>query len=113
MAYSQTVGMRQAGLDDATAIHPSYGSTMPSSSVRTFTDAANYGAAIRAGHFDVMVVGRGAYRAKLVRIDLHHLWMQRFSENLPRIARAATSPARAIVSFPIGLRRRNNGAAGN
>lgn len=73
---------------------------MPSSSVHKFTEAADYAARIRAGHIDMMAIGRGAFHAKLVQIDLHSLWMQRFSETLPRIARAATSPARAIILFP-------------
>jgi len=73
---------------------------MPSSSVHTFDDVSEYAATIRAGQFEIVTLDRGVFAAKLVRIDLHRLWMQRFSDNLPRIARAAVSPARAIISFP-------------
>jgi len=73
---------------------------MPSSAVHTFDDPSEYSAAIRAVQAEITTIGRGAFSAKLVRIDLHNLWMQRFSEALPRVARAATSPARTIISFP-------------
>jgi len=73
---------------------------MPSSSVRTFTDPAEFGAAIRAGQIEVTTTGRGVFSGKIIRMDLHRLWMQRFSDNLPRVARIASSPARAIISFP-------------
>jgi hypothetical protein len=65
---------------------------MPSSAVRTFRDADDYAATIRAGTVKLTVTGRGEFNAKLTRIDLHRLWMQRFclwmqrfSDNLPRV----------------------------
>jgi AraC-like DNA-binding protein len=73
---------------------------LPSSSVRTFTDPAELGAAIRAAKIEVTTTGRGVFSGKIIRIDLHRLWMQRIFDNLPRVARAAASPARAIISFP-------------
>jgi hypothetical protein len=63
---------------------------MPSSAVRTFSEADEYAAAIRATRAELTVTGRGDFVAKLIRIDLHHLWMQRFSENVPRILSAAS-----------------------
>lgn len=72
---------------------------MPASAVRVFDDIDEYTASIRAGQYEAVIAGRGSFEAKLVRIDLHRLWMQRFTENLPHIARAATSPSRAIVMF--------------
>lgn len=59
---------------------------MPSGAVQTFSDADQYAAAIRGGAVEFTVTGRGDFNAKLVRIDLHRLWIQRFSESLPRIA---------------------------
>jgi hypothetical protein len=59
---------------------------MPSSAVHTFTDPDDYAAAIRQGTVKLTVTGRGRLTAKLVRIDLGRLWMQRCSENLPRIS---------------------------
>ena len=58
---------------------------MPSSAVRTFTDLDDYAAAIRGGNVELTATGRGGFNAKLTRIDLHRLWMQRYSESLPRI----------------------------
>ncbi len=45
------------------------------------------------------VTGRGQFTAKLTRIDLHRLWMQRFSDNLPRVGHSAAVTGRAIISF--------------
>ena len=59
---------------------------MPSSAVRTFTDPDDYTAAIRGTSAELTLIGRGRFNAKLTRIDLHRLWMHRFSDNLPRIA---------------------------
>ncbi len=72
---------------------------MPSSAVREFTDSDDYAAAIRATRVEMTVTGRGHFAAKLVRIDLHRLWLQRFSEKLPRIGHSANIPGRAIISF--------------
>ena len=72
---------------------------MPSSAVRTFTDPDDYAAAIRGTRAELTVTGRGHFAAKLIRIDLHRLWMQRFSDNLPRIAHSAAMTGRAIISF--------------
>ena len=72
---------------------------MPSSAVRTFSDADEYAAAIRGGIVELTVKERGDFNAKLTRVDLHRLWMQRFSENLPRVVHAANTPGRAGVHF--------------
>ena len=58
---------------------------MPSSAVRTFADPDDYAASVRGGCVDLTVTKRGNFHAKLTRIDLHRLWMQRFSESLPRV----------------------------
>ena len=73
---------------------------MPSSSVRTFDDPTEYGAAVRASNTELFVLGRGQFSAKLTRIDLHRVWMQSFSDTLPRIARARPVPTRVFISFP-------------
>ena len=72
---------------------------MPSSAVQTFTDPDDYSAAIRATRAELTVTGRGHFAAKITRIDLHRLWMQRFSDNLPRVAHSAAMTGRAIISF--------------
>ena len=72
---------------------------MPSSTVRTFTDPDDYTAAIRATKAEMTVTGRGDFIAKLIRIDLHRLWMQRFFDNLPRVAHSAPGTGRVMISF--------------
>lgn len=72
---------------------------MPSSAVRTFTDPDDYATAIRATRAEMTVIGRGQFAAKLTRIDLHRLWMQRFSDNLPRVGHSAALTGRAIITF--------------
>jgi hypothetical protein len=72
---------------------------MPSSSVRSFTDPDEYAAAIRQGTHELTVTQRGTFAAKLARVDLHRLWMQRFSENLPRISHVDGWGGRSIIAF--------------
>lgn len=72
---------------------------MPSSSVRTFSDADEYAAEIRGSAHRFTVTQRGTYRAKLTRVQLHSLWMQRFSDNLPRVAHLDITTDRSVVSF--------------
>jgi AraC-like DNA-binding protein len=43
------------------------------------------------------ITGRGELDAKIIRIDLHRLWMQRFSENLPRVAHSGEMGRAAIL----------------
>src|SRR5271165_2141304 len=72
---------------------------MPSSAVRTFTDSDDYTSAIRNTRAELTVIGRGHFTASVTRIDLHRLWMQRFSDNLPRVAHSAAGTGRAVISF--------------
>jgi AraC-like DNA-binding protein len=71
---------------------------MPSSAVRNFTDPDDYAASIRNTTMEMTITGRGQFAARLIRINLHRLWMQRFSDNLPRIAHAA-DVGRASITF--------------
>jgi len=73
---------------------------MPSSAVRAFTDPDEYAAAIRQGVSEMTVTGRGVFRAEIVRIDLHQLWMQRFTENMSRIRHTTGLGGRAVIAFP-------------
>jgi AraC-like DNA-binding protein len=72
---------------------------MPSSAVRAFTDPDDYAETMRATRAELTVTERGRFTAKLIRIDLHRLWMQRFSDNLPWVAHSATMSGRAIITF--------------
>ena len=49
--------------------------------------------------FDGVVTGRGDFRVKATRIDLHPLWMHRFDEGLPRIMRITPSGKRSVILF--------------
>jgi AraC-like DNA-binding protein len=75
---------------------------MPSSAVSTFTDPDDYAAAISASTAEVTATARGRFGAKITVIRLHWLWMQRFSDNLPRILHSAIAPGRAVASFLTG-----------
>ena len=72
---------------------------MPSSAVHSFTDPDDYAAAIRAANAEINVTGRGRFTGEIIRIDLHRLWIQRFSDNLPRVGHSANMAGRAIFSF--------------
>jgi len=72
---------------------------MLSSSVRTFTEPADYAAAIRQGTHQLTITQSGIFAAKLHRIDFHCLWMQRFSENLARTSNVDGWGGRAIIAF--------------
>jgi AraC-like DNA-binding protein len=75
------------------------GVAMPSSIVQRFTDPDAYAAAARHAAIQLTVTGRGQFAANLVRIDFHRLWMQRFSDTLPKIVRSDRAGGRVIVSF--------------
>ncbi|HKM70506.1 MAG TPA: hypothetical protein VJX94_10705 [Stellaceae bacterium] len=72
---------------------------MPSNAVDTFTDPDDYVASVRGMPVEVTVTGHGRFTAKSVSIDLHGLWIMRFSDNLPRIVHAAPTTGRGFVSF--------------
>jgi AraC-like DNA-binding protein len=72
---------------------------LPSSAVQNFSDPDEYATSIRATQYELTVTGRGKFAANLVRIDLHDLWMQRFSSNLPWVAHAANMGGRAVFIF--------------
>jgi AraC-like DNA-binding protein len=72
---------------------------MPSSAVHTFTDPDDYAALIRNTEAEFTITERGHFSAKLTRIDLHRLWMQRFSDSLPRVAHSAGTGGRVTISF--------------
>lgn len=76
---------------------------MPSSAVRRFADPDQYVGAVRATTAQFMVVGTGPFAAKLTRIDLHHLWMQRFEESVSRVVHLANMPGRAPILFSTGV----------
>ena len=72
---------------------------MPSSAVNRFADPDRYFAGIRNLHIEGVVTKRGDFRVEATRIDLHRIWMHRFSENLPRIMRVMPSGERCLILF--------------
>jgi len=72
---------------------------MPSSAVYTFTDPDEYAAVFPATSADLTITGRGQFIANATRIDLHRLWMLRFSDSLPRVKHSANITGRTIISF--------------
>ena len=72
---------------------------MPSSHVRSFSDPDDYASSIRAASAELTIVAGGRFNGKIVRVDLHDLWLQRLSENLSHIYHSAALPGRAVLSF--------------
>src|SRR3954462_14483000 len=76
------------------------GPHMTSSAVRSFSDPDEYAEAIRQGKIEITITSRGPFTAELIRIDLHRLWMQRFSEGLSRIKHSDGRGGRGVIVFP-------------
>jgi AraC-like DNA-binding protein len=72
---------------------------MPSSAIRAATDPDEYRAAARPPTIEYTITTRGRFTASITRIDLHHLWLQRGQETLPRIWRAVPGVERSIITF--------------
>jgi len=72
---------------------------MPSSVVRTFDDPDDYATSVRATTAELTITERGRFSAKTVTVDLRHMWVQRFSDNLPRVSHSADAPGKATFSF--------------
>jgi AraC-like DNA-binding protein len=65
----------------------------------TFTDPFPYQAAIRAADMEIIPTAKGEFRAELTQATLNKLWMQRLSEDLPRVHRGAIRRGRKIFNF--------------
>jgi AraC-like DNA-binding protein len=72
---------------------------MSNSAIREFTDPCEYEAFLRGAKQKVVVAGPGEYRAKLTRIDLDQLWMQRGDIALPTVSHTAFSQTRRAIVF--------------
>jgi AraC-like DNA-binding protein len=72
---------------------------MPSGSAHAYTDPDDYAASVQAATMTLTLAARGDFHAQRISIKLHHLWLQSFSETLPRVAHWANHPGRAIISF--------------
>ncbi len=72
---------------------------MPSSRVLTLGDPYEYQRSVRAADLKLFVAAPGIFEAKLTRIDLHRLWMQRSWLSLPSVTYSAVHAARNVVFF--------------
>jgi AraC-like DNA-binding protein len=72
---------------------------MLSSAVRSYTDVESYAKALPHNTIELHVTAPGEFKASTTLIALHNLGVQRFADNLPRVAHAALPPGRAIISF--------------
>jgi AraC-like DNA-binding protein len=70
-----------------------------SSAIRTVTDLDEYRKAIRPPFVEFTVTARGHFAARIIRIDLQRLLMQRGRETLPRIWHAGPSSQCNIIGF--------------
>jgi AraC-like DNA-binding protein len=72
---------------------------MPDSAVLTVTDPDEFQAVSPRLQLQGVVTSRGKYRAELVRIDLHQLWMHRGDESLSRVLNFTPSGERTTLLF--------------
>ncbi len=72
---------------------------MACSKVLNFTDPCPYMAAIRAADMEILPTTKGEFRAELTQVTLNELWMQRFSESLPRVHKGTVRRGRNVFTF--------------
>ncbi|WP_426615735.1 helix-turn-helix domain-containing protein [Bradyrhizobium sp. McL0616] len=65
----------------------------------TFTDPFQFQSAIRAAEIEIIPTTKGEFRAELTQATLNKLWMQRLSENLPRVHKGSIKRGRRIFNF--------------
>jgi AraC-like DNA-binding protein len=72
---------------------------MPSVMVQSFTDAEAYARFVPSTQVELTIATGGHFEATATLIALHDLWMQRFSDNLPRVAHSVAKAGRVVISF--------------
>lgn len=72
---------------------------MPSSLVTMSSDVDEFKTAIRPSNTEFTISGQGRFTARSMRVDLHHLWMQRAQEVLPRVWHIENYPTRTAILF--------------
>ncbi len=75
------------------------------SAVWSFSDPFAYEAAIRAADIHILSVRRAEFAADLTRVDVGKVWMQRFRDTAPRLARTSGHSSRSIIVFRAGADR--------
>lgn len=66
-----------------------------------FNDPADYQASFRGARINLVITGRGDFKARLTGVELPNLHLLCGQENLPRIAYVSVAPKRALVAFPM------------
>ena len=72
---------------------------MSSALEQSFTDPDAYAGFIPSTQVQLTIAKTGQFKARTSLIELHDIRMQRFSDNLPRVAHTAAKPGRMIISF--------------
>jgi hypothetical protein len=72
---------------------------MPYGLAKSFTDADAYACFVPATQVQLTIAKSGRLQAAATLIELHQMRMQRFADNLPRVAHTAAKPGRMIISF--------------
>lgn len=80
---------------------------MINSALRRFSDPESFQQFVRGGDARVLVLARGEYQGELTRVDLPHIWMQRFWQSLPTLAHIRVHEARSSVVFLADERQRS------
>jgi AraC-like DNA-binding protein len=75
------------------------GIVMPSSTIVDTHNIDEFAMALRPSDTEHMIMDHGAFAARITRIDLHRLWMQRGQESHTRIGHAQQSNNRASIVF--------------
>ena len=76
---------------------------MPGSVTSVFSELEDFAAALHEeGCLDLLVTGRGEFRARLTQVALHRLRLGAAEERLPRIAVVAVPAEMILVSLPRG-----------
>jgi len=73
--------------------------TSSESTVQEFRDPHEYQSLIRGADVRINLTGPGQYQAKLTKVDLHRLWMQRGWSSLPYVVHSAPRRDRGFMSF--------------
>jgi hypothetical protein len=75
------------------------GDRMPSISIVDTHDIDAFARSMRPADTEHTIMGHGPFAARITRIDLHRLWMQRGQESHSRIGHAQQSDRRAAIVF--------------
>jgi AraC-like DNA-binding protein len=73
---------------------------MIGSGTATFTDPGDYQASLAGVRINLVLTGRGTFRARLTWVDLHSMRLLRCRETAARITYVRLAPGTVVVAFP-------------